>query len=562
MKRLILLFPLLTSCLPESPKDQSFSVPRQTDPLSESAWHLENTGQKAFSNGAGIVGEDHKIKLAHQLGYTGKNIRIAISDDGVEIEHPDLQQNQLVGEHRDYTSGLPADHYKGDPTPLLSKDAHGTAVTGLVSAVKGNSIGSYGVAPDALFAGFNFLTSTQDPPMKLHQFTGSFDIFNYSYGLPGYIISDVFNTAHETALSIGSINQKKIYIKAAGNSFIEQIKVASPTPPSPRTHTAWGNANFEAEQTLPYYIMVGAVNARGVRSSYSTPGSNLWISGAGGEDGYDTPAMITTDLQGCSRGYAHGSLGYTQFDLGKLGSNIHCDFTNTMNGTSSAAPVISGIVALMLEANPNLTWRDVKHILAKTADKVDQSPNNLLNHPALTHELPGHDYDYKWVTNHAGNSFSNWYGFGRANAKKAVEMAENYSFPLGTYIPGSYSTSTLSTPVLIPSNATGLTDTITLTSPVTKIEAVQIEVQVDHSFIGDLGVELTSPSETSSKLLLINSMGLNAGADARTIQLLSNAFYEENPNGVWTLKVLDGDQAEHSGYLVGWKIKVSGNNQP
>src|SRR5690606_20003147 len=109
-------------------------------------------------------GQDHKIKAAHALGFTGKNIRIAVSDDGVEINHPEIQENQLIDEHRDYNTGAPP--FLGDPTPEHYMDAHGTAVTGLIAAVKGNTIGSFGVAPDAQFAGFNYLSSDQEPTYK------------------------------------------------------------------------------------------------------------------------------------------------------------------------------------------------------------------------------------------------------------------------------------------------------------------------------------------------------------------------------------------------------------
>lgn len=544
----MLLLPLLSSCLPQSPKDFPTEGEAVFDPLALYAWHVENTGQKSFSASAGIAGQDHKIKMAHNWGITGKNIRIAVSDDGVEINHPDLEQNQLAGEHRDYNADSP---YLGDPTPQNDLDAHGTAVTGLIAAVKGNTIGSFGVAPDAQFAGFNFITSEQEPSFYLHQFTGDFNIFNYSYGQASHLITENFDVNHELALRNGSENGS-IYVKAAGNGFSGSLS---------EDYTYWGNANYEAEQSLPYYIIVGAINARGFKASYSTPGANLWISGAGGEDGIVAPAMLTTDLQGCSRGYAHQSLGYTPFDLGNIASNIHCDFTNSMNGTSSATPVISGIIALMLEAQPNLTWRDVKHILAKTADKVDQSSSSTLIHPQPAFELPGHVYDYKWVLNAAGNFFSNWYGFGRANAQAAVEMALSYSFPLGEYIPGSY----VSSPALsltIPSTAAGVTNDLVVSTLINKIEAVQIEVEVNHSFIGELAVELTSPSATTSKILLINSMTLNLEGDARTLQLLSNAFYEEDPNGTWRIRVIDGEPTADVGSLLGWSIKVSGSNRP
>ena len=551
MKLLLLLLPILASCLPQSPKDKVESSGEPVfDPLASQAWHLENTAQHAFSEGYAIAGEDHKIRATHLLGLTGKNIRIAISDDAVQVAHPDLEANQLMGEHRDYTS---SDPFIGDPAPQNYDDAHGTAVTGLIAAVKGNTIGSYGVAPDALFAGFNYLSSDGNGVLEtiLHQMDGNFNIFNYSYGIWESSISGPYDPDIANALKLGVMNGAN-YVKAAGNSYIESdTKNDLPV-------YVFGNANFETEQTLPYYVVVGAINAHGKRSSYSTPGSNLWISGAGGEFGTDAPAMITTDLTGCSYGYAHGKEGLTPFDKGFNELNKYCDFMNTMNGTSSATPVISGIIALLLEANPNLSWRDVKHILAKTADRVDYTGDNeVLTHPQSSLALTNHTYDVKWTRNAAGNYFSNWYGFGRANALAASLMALGYNnSQLGTYVEETaVSSGAINVP--IPYSAVGTSHTINVASTLT-IESVQVEVTVVHPDISDLGIELTSPLGTVSRLFLINSNATDEDpSPSRVIQLLTNAFYEEAANGPWTLKILDGRSPK--GQLASWSIKINGH---
>lgn len=568
MKRLWPMIFLLASCLPQAPKDvvQKGATDSDTtspfDPLAIHAWHLENTGQKSFSSSSGIPGEDHKITAAHALGYTGKNIRVVVSDEGVEINHPDLKNNELTGEHRNYYSGSPLNGYLADPAPVDPVlDAHGTAVSGLISAEKGNTVGSYGVAPDAQFAGFNSIKMLGYPHIYLHQLQGDFDIFNYSWGQSEeYILSfcpsagpNCYNEDHDDIESIMKTraNQGSIYVKAAGNGYSK--------------NGTWSNANFEPEQTLPYVIVTGAINANGVRSSYSTPGSNLWISGAGGEDGSQLPAMITTDLTGCYFGYAHQSYGTTIFDVGIHELNPFCDFTNAMNGTSSAAPVISGIIALMLEANPNLTWRDIKHILAVTADRIDFNPvNNTLVHPQTNLRLANHIYDLKWIQNNAGYYFSNWYGFGRANALKAVQMAATYNFPLGTYIEGTYQSSTTASQAIPDGSSEGLTRSINVSTSVSKIESVQVRITVSHADVGELGFELTSPQGTTSKLFLINHMGIDiegAPSTQRVFYLSSNAFYGENPKSpstTWILKVIDG-KSGNTGNLVKWSIKINGH---
>ena len=72
-------------------------------------------------------------------------------------------------------------------------------------------------------------------------------------------------------------------------------------------------------------------------------------------------------------------MGSTHFNDGAHPENIGCFFTSKMNGTSAATPILSGIIALMLEANPDLGWRDVEHILALTADKIDNTNSNILS---------------------------------------------------------------------------------------------------------------------------------------------------------------------------------------
>src|SRR5882672_10314267 len=101
-----------------------------------------------------------------------------------------------------------------------------------------------------------------------------------------------------------------------------------------------------------------------------------------------------------------------------------------MNGTSSATPVTAGVIALLLEANPAITWRDVKHILASTARQIDAA------HAAVNFALTGGTYvaEPAWLTNAAGFKFHNWYGFGMVDASAAVNLARTYTVgQLGTF---------------------------------------------------------------------------------------------------------------------------------
>ena len=140
---------------------------------------------------------------------------------------------------------------------------------------------------------------------------------------------------------------------------------------------------------------------------------------------WEDPAMMTADRSTCSVGYVRSGTGDTPRNPFQNGDSPHpenpeCKYSSTFNGTSSAAPTVAGSVAMILEANNNLTWRDMKHILASTSAITDSS---------RSYDIDGIN-QYSWVTNFAGYSHHNWYGFGVVDIDAAISMAENYNFPL------------------------------------------------------------------------------------------------------------------------------------
>ncbi len=534
-----------------------FALTALADPLANSSWHLKNTGQNGFSNSAGTSGEDPKIAAVIARGFTGTGIRVAVSDTGVEIAHEDLTDNVLPGESRDYNLAAP---YTGDPTPSAADEGHGTAVAGLIAARGWNSLGSRGVAPEAGLAGFNFLGATITVAKLIHQATGNFDVFNQSWGYPscGYTpTSSTYLAQIKDQASNGRGGKGALFVKSAGNSFIGDLSECAAVMPGQMPYM--GNANLDGDNTNPYTLVIGAVNAKGERSSYSTPGSNLWVSAPGGEFGDDEPAMITTDMEGCTNGLAASTATANSFDKGQNALNPGCNYTSTMNGTSSAAPIAAGVIALMLEANPALTWRDVKHILASSATVVQPAVGNT-THP-FNYGLLGHVYERGWITNAAGFKFHNWFGFGRVNADQAVTMAESYGASLpamkitadkdgDTY----YRTGAIN--VAVPDrSATGGTTTVNVLHNLVT-ETVLIKLTVTHARPSDLGIELTSPSGTKSYLLNVNSF--MADTSFANVILMSNAFYGESSRGTWTLKVVDGYTGT-TGSITDFHLKVFGH---
>ena len=548
------------------------------DPMLGQQWHLRNTGQTAYADTGGIAGNDIAVATTYQLGLSGSGVKAAVVDSGLEIAHEDLSANVVPGSWNFLNS-------TSDPTSTATNGDHGTSVGGLIAAVRNNGRGGMGVAPEAGLNGYNFLQS-QSVSNLVKSLGGSSAnptsndvwVFNQSYGYSNTTDFPVDPTEAAQYLSGATTlrgGKGALYVKAAGNGF--QSFGSASCALAQGIGVSCQNASMDPYNTLPYNVVVGAVNASGVRSSYSTAGSAIWVSAPGGEFGLNSaitscggpcpayafePAMVTTDQSGCAIGYSRNPPSSqtppSYFNIGGT-PNTSCSYTNTMNGTSAATPVTVGSIALVLEANPALSWRDVKHILASTATQVDPGRaavtvnlGDVATAGPYTAELP-------WITNAAGHGFHNWYGFGRVNVDAAVAMATSYSpGQLGTLADtGWVSSGTLS--LAIPDNAAaGVTSTIAV-PPAPKnlvIEAVQIAVTATHPYTGDLGIELTSPAGTKSILLNIKN-GFNGNGLAGMV-LASNAFYGENSAGSWIVKVVDGDPLG-TGTLDGWQIRIYGH---
>ncbi len=570
-----------------------FSVATVSDPLALQQWHLNNTGQTAFADLGGTAGMDIDVDPVFAQGFSGSSVTVAVVDTGLEIAHEDLAANVVPGGSWNFNNN------STNPTSAATTGDHGTSVSGLIAMAR-NAVGGIGVAPSAKLKGFNFLSMTVPTEQAFLNSLGASGanpnsqdvfIFNQSFGIStasDFPINPVDEAQYLSGVTSLRGGRGALYVKAAGNGFLDFTDAttgqpadcsganATLAPFTSGTFTGLSceNASMDPDNTIPYQIVVGATNASGVRSTYSTAGSAIWTSAPGGEFGHNqaldpgfiapvySPAMVTTDQSGCSKGFANRiTNNFSTFDNGGA-PNGSCNYTNTMNGTSSATPVTVGVIALMLEANPALTWRDVKHILASTARQIDAAraavqillPNPTPNSPYIAEPA--------WTTNAAGHKFHNWYGFGMVDAGAAVNMAKTYAVNLGTFSDATFIASAAALGLAIPDNsATGVSATLSVNVPAVQfVEAVQIRVNITHPFSGDLGIELTSPQGTRSVLKTIRD-GFFDSPDLADMVLLSNAFYGENPTGSWTLKVVDGNThvAPNTGTLNNWAIRVYGH---
>ncbi|MDH4135037.1 MAG: S8 family serine peptidase, partial [Gammaproteobacteria bacterium] len=547
------------------------------DPLSTQQWHLKNTGQNAFADTGGVTSKDINAEPVYNntapadacgtgVGCTGYGVKVAVVDTGLEIAHEDLAANVIPNGSWNFNNN------STDPTNTATTGDHGTSVAGLIASQAYNGKGGMGVAPEASLKGFNFLDSAQGIARFVDSIGGSTSspnssdvaIFNQSFGggpTKPYVESSTIVNQYAYGVSTLRGGLGALYVKAAGNGFYDMgITNNTNCLAAIALGITCENANFDPDNVLPYNIVVGSINANGVKSSYSTTGSALWVSAPGGEfganesklPGYSAvvyePAMITTDQSGCAAGFSQTTGAISTFDAGANALNSACNYTNTMNGTSSATPVTSGVIALMLEANPNLSWRDVKHILAST-------PTIKPAQAAITVALTtggNHIAEAGWTAKTVGYDYHNWYGFGVVNASAAVAMAKttcSAGCGLGTFTAYPSTTTLVSSGTLnavIPdSNAAGvISPNLSIGSTLSFVEAVQIQVTIKHSYWGDLGIELTSPSGTKSILKNIrDGFKYNTGTTAGSMLLESNAFYGEPANGNWKLTVVDGNDS-------------------
>lgn len=521
------------------------------DPLSNYMWHILNTGQTYHSGIATVAGMDINLGNTHN-NYKGRFENVVVSDGRIDLDHPDYVDRTDAADSANLSMGL---GLGTNPTSNDDTDAHGTFIMGLIGAGKNNGIGIYGVAPEATLVGVNFLDSPQASSHLIKQGTlGGFGaITNMSWGYP---------TCQITSPDLEYIknlrfHEHSISVTSAGNDFEgNKTKCGG-------TGTFYGNGNFDQHKSYPEFIVVAATNSQGYSATYSTPSSNTWISAPGGDVAEDGVTLMSTDLVGCNAGYAT-SASTLDFDKNANGSNPNCAYaTEDAQGTSFAAPIVAGAIAVIKDACIGCKRRDIKHALAKTARKIHANVGNY-SHPGGAN-LTGHVYEQGWITNAAGFNFHNWYGFGQLDVTAAIQYIKNSPQNLYkekyTEIPGGgsfYSSGTVS--LSIPdASATGRTSTINVNRHKLWIEHVQVRVNITHPSPKDLGIELTSPSGTVSKLMNINSNIV--GSNMIDVTLGSNAFYGENSLGNWTIKVIDGASGS-TGTITKWEIYFMGNKGP
>lgn len=437
-------------------------------------WHLLNTGQ----NG-GLDGLDLRLTNVWQ-NFRGAGVVMAMVDDGVELSHRDLRDNANFPLSYDYLEDDP------DASPVLFSDTHGTQVAGVAAARGNNGLGVCGVAPQATLASVRLIsgpTTDAQEALALAHAVDRIHIMNCSWGAPdgqrqltgpGPLTRAALRHGTET----GRGGRGVIYVFSAGNGA-----------------QTGEDANMDGYVNAIQTLAVGAVDDRGQITAYSEGGACVHVVAPSGAP--LRQKITTTDLSG-----PDGE------DPG--------DYTAAFTGTSAAAPAVAGVVALMLEANPNLGWRDVQEILMRTARPIET------NSPL-------------WMTNAAGFRFHPRGGAGLVQAEAAVALAQQWT-PLPAQTNWTLIHSNL--PQAIPDNQPGgVTLAFNVPSLPLRVEHVVLTLSIAHPDLSQVEVSLQSPRGTSSLLLPANS--LETGALLNQWPFTSIRHWGELAGGTWQVRISD-----------------------
>ena len=488
----------VTKCLTLAQAHNSLSGEENVDPLSGCQWHLKNTGQYG-------AGPGYDINVASVWETTkGAGINIAVVDHNFHAAHRDLDDNV------DLVRSYKLDSLKDNR--VLHFGSVGTGYAGVIAAEQ-NDIGIRGVAPEAnilLTGGIHDRDSDNSESELVAAMLRNLDVVAVSNNSWGGHETDNIRRASadwEAALERGvteGFGEKGIFYVFNGGSHLDYAD----------------DANLNERSNSYAATAVCGVGYNDKRLNFGNRGATLWLC---------APAqhIVTTDY---GNRYVFGQ-----------------------GGSGHATAIVSGVAALIRATNEDLTWRDVKLILAASARWNDQSSNSWKSGPAKY----GATGNYR---------FSHDYGFGVVDAGAAVALATTWTKlpPMKTFEASSQDARQV-----VPDAPSGccfgpaVTSKVTIDPYVEFVEFVELHIEFDHPSFRDMRIELISPSGAVSTILpAAHSTRINTRfyphALRSSVRFGSARHLGENPAGEWTLRLADRYH-ERSGDLVSWRLKIYGH---
>ncbi|XP_063799378.1 proprotein convertase subtilisin/kexin type 7 isoform X2 [Pseudophryne corroboree] len=404
-----------------------------------------------------------------------------------------------------------------DPDPMPHPDGygdnhHGTRCAGEIAAVPNNSFCAVGVAYGSRIAGIRVLDGPLTDSMEAIAFNKHYqinDIYSCSWGPDddGKTV-DGPHQLGKAALQHGVIAGRKgfgsIFVVASGNGGRYN-----------------DNCNYDGYANSIYTVTIGAVNEAGKMPFYAEEcASMLAVTFSSGDRQMRSIVTSDWDLQkgtGCTEGHT---------------------------GTSAAAPIAAGMIALMLQVRPCLTWRDVQHIIVFAATKYE-------------------DHQAAWETNGAGFSHSHQHGFGLLNAWRLTNAAKVWeSVPyLASYVSPVFKEN--KNIPLLPSMlqlSWNVTSADLLLSGMRTLEHVSVMVTITHPRRGNLQIQLFCPSGMSSLIGATRKIDSDpSGFSDWTFSTVR--CWGENAEGMYRLLVSDmGDESLKMGTFQSWQLTLYGSS--
>uniref|UniRef100_A0A0K0E7I3 P/Homo B domain-containing protein n=1 Tax=Strongyloides stercoralis TaxID=6248 RepID=A0A0K0E7I3_STRER len=467
-----------------------------TDPLYKEQWYLIGKDGNGY---------DMNIQEAWLMGYSGKNVTITILDDGIQIDHPDLLNNY------DPMASIDVNDGDDNPTPSNnSENKHGTRCAGEVAAVANNNECGVGVAYKSNIGGIRMLDGPFSDAIEAAALSfnqNHIDIYSASWGPAddGKTFDGPGPKAREAiynGIKYGRNGKGNIFVWASGNGGFKQ-----------------DSCSADGYITSIYTLSISSATYYNSKPWYLEECPSI-IATTHSSSRKNQPGIITTDApNGCTKAHS---------------------------GTSASAPIAAGIIALALEANPSLTWRDIQHIVLRTANPIP-----LLDNPG-------------WSTNGVGRKISNQFGYGLMDAGAIVKLSKVWTtVPEQRKCIYKYK---MVEPRIVNGNFQ-INFTINVNDcpngdSILYLEHVQVISTIKYSKRGDLKLTLLSPSGTKSIILPIRSQDDNKNGINRW-PFLTVQMWGEDPRGEWILMIesLTNDNTSN-GTIYDWDLLLYGTDKP
>ncbi|MGB2925368.1 MAG: S8 family serine peptidase [Limnothrix sp.] len=511
---------------------ESFNVEVPSDPLFSEQWYLHAPDPEnlALPQGVDAVG-------AWEITKGDRSVVVAIMDDAIDLNHPDFQgEGKIVA---------PYDFGESDflPLPNQEQESHGTACAGIAVAEE-TGTGIVGIAPDCALMPLKttgYLDDDSVEALFLWAVEKGADVISCSWNAAAvhFPLSLRQSAAIHYAATEGRDGKGCVVVFAAGNA----------NRPLDGTiyERAWHNnmlygptAWLNGFATHPDAIAVSACTSQNLKAVYSNWGSaisvcapsnnaapGMWFAEQGFmptapeiHDEFTGATILSTDTLG-ELGYGEGH------------------FTRDFGGTSSACPLVAGVAALILSVNPMLSAYEVKEIIEASANKIiDPRRDRQLGLQLGTYNAQGH---------------SRWFGYGKVNAKNAVQMASNQFVDVED--PQFSATETNNFAMEIPDDSTAGVTSLVFFDDIGVIKDVAVQVAIAHDYLGDLEIHLRT---VNGKTLLLQNRTLGSKTTLnKTYTPVNTPTLKDliglDITGEWSLWVVDYSPTD-TGSLQHWSL--------